>query len=45
MLNRLVSPASEHAMPDWIRRTALSDILGTDFRTLGTCLGFVTHIL
>jgi len=21
-------------MPDWIRRTALSDILGTDFRTL-----------
>jgi len=33
-LNRLVSPASEHAMPDWIRRTALSDILGTDFRTL-----------
>ena len=33
-LNRLVSPASEHAMPDLIRRTALSDILGTDFRTL-----------
>jgi transposase len=33
-LNRLVSPASEHAMPDWIRRTALADILGTDFRTL-----------
>jgi transposase len=33
-LNRLVSPASEHAMPDWIRRTALSDLLGTDFRTL-----------
>lgn len=33
-LNRLVSPASEHAMPDWIRRTALSDILGTDFTTL-----------
>jgi transposase len=33
-LNRLVSPAAEHAMPDWIRRTALSDILGTDFRTL-----------
>ncbi len=27
-LNRLVSPASEHAMPDWIRRTALADILG-----------------
>ncbi len=33
-LNRLVRPASEHAMPDWIRRTALADILATDFRTL-----------
>ncbi|MBI4629431.1 MAG: IS1634 family transposase [Candidatus Rokubacteria bacterium] len=33
-LNRLVSPASEHAMPDWIRRTALADILGTAFSTL-----------
>lgn len=33
-LNRLVSPAAEHAMPDWIRRTALSDLLATDFRTL-----------
>jgi transposase len=33
-LNRLVSPASEHAMPDWIRRTALADLLGTDFTTL-----------
>jgi transposase len=33
-LNRLVSPAAEHAMPDWIRRTALGDILATDFRTL-----------
>jgi transposase len=33
-LNRLVHPASEHAMPDWIRRTALADILGADFRTL-----------
>ena len=33
-LNRLVRPASEHAMPDWIRRTALGDILGTDFATL-----------
>jgi transposase len=33
-LNRLVSPASEHAMPDWIRRTALADILGTDFTRL-----------
>ncbi len=33
-LNRLVNPASEHAMPDWIRRTALADILRTDFRAL-----------
>ena len=33
-LNRLVRPAAEHAMPDWIRRTALGDILATDFRTL-----------
>jgi transposase len=33
-LNRLVHPTSEHAMPDWIRRTALADILGADFSTL-----------
>jgi hypothetical protein len=33
-LNRLVHPASEHAMPDWIRRTALADILGADVSTL-----------
>ena len=33
-LNRLVRPAAEHAMPDWIRRTALSDILGTDVTAL-----------
>ena len=33
-LNRLVSPAAEHAMPDWIRRTALGDLLGVDFATL-----------
>jgi transposase len=33
-LNRLVSPASEHAMPDWIRRPALGDILQTDFAAL-----------
>lgn len=33
-LNRLVFPLSEHAMPDWIRKTALSDMLGTDFDTL-----------
>jgi transposase len=33
-LNRLVHPAAEHAMPDWIRRTALADIIGTDFTAL-----------
>jgi transposase len=32
-LNRLVHPASEHAMPRWIRSTALADILGVDFST------------
>lgn len=31
---RLVHPCSEHAMPDWIRTTALADILGTDFDDL-----------
>lgn len=30
-LNRLIAPSSEHAMPGWIRRTALADILGVDF--------------
>jgi transposase len=33
-LNRLIAPCSEHAMPDWIRRTALADILGVDFDRL-----------
>ncbi|MCJ7558926.1 MAG: IS1634 family transposase [Gammaproteobacteria bacterium] len=33
-LNRLIHPSSEHAMPDWIRRTALDDILGVDFNPL-----------
>ncbi len=33
-LNRLICPLSEHAMPDWIRRTALGDIVGRDFSTL-----------
>jgi transposase len=33
-LNRLVQPSSEHAMPDWIRRTAMADILKVDFSTL-----------
>jgi hypothetical protein len=33
-LNRLVFSLSELAMPDWIRRTALGDILGEDFSKL-----------
>lgn len=33
-MNRLVSPAAEHAMPDWIKRTALGDILETDLSGL-----------
>jgi len=33
-LKRLVGPLSEHAMPDWVRRTALADILGEPFDTL-----------
>ena len=34
VLNRLISPSSEHAMPDWMRSTALADILGLDFGSL-----------
>ena len=33
-LNRLIHPASELAMPEWIRSTALPDILGVDFQNL-----------
>ncbi len=33
-LNRLIFPLSEHAMPDWMRRTALGDLLGTDVAAL-----------
>ena len=33
-LNRLIFPLSEHAMPDWIGRTALADILQADFSAL-----------
>lgn len=33
-MNRLVCPLSEHAMADWIRRTALGDILQEDFSGL-----------
>jgi transposase len=31
VLNRLIAPASEHAVPAWLRRTALGDLLGTNF--------------
>ena len=34
VLNRLVAPKSEHAMPDWIRSTAIGDLLGVDFAEL-----------
>jgi hypothetical protein len=34
VLNRLIAPCSEHAMPNWMRRTALGDLLGTDFDAL-----------
>jgi transposase len=33
-LNRLIHPASELAMPEWIRTTALPDMLGADFNQL-----------
>jgi transposase len=33
-LNRLIDPSSELAMPDWVRRTAMGDILGADFTNL-----------
>lgn len=33
-MNRLIHPCSEHAMPDWIRRTAMEDIMGMDFERL-----------
>ena len=33
-LNRLIHPGSEHAMPAWIRSTALEDIWDVDFKTL-----------
>ena len=33
-LNRLIHPTSELGMPEWIRATALPDILGVDFHEL-----------
>jgi transposase len=34
-MNRLVRPSSELATPDWIRSTALDDLMGIDFELLG----------
>ena len=34
VMNRLIAPASEHAMPAWMRRTALGELLGTDVGAL-----------
>ena len=34
VLNRLIEPASELAMSEWVRRSALCDILKTDFSAL-----------
>lgn len=36
VMNRLIKPKSEYAMPDWIRSTGLDDILGTDFSYLSS---------
>lgn len=35
VLNRLIAPASEHAMPAWFRTTALQDILGLELEDRG----------
>ena len=34
VLNRLIAPRSEHAMPDWMRRCALEELLQSDFSRL-----------
>jgi transposase len=34
-LNRLIAPSSEHAMPDWFRQSAVSDLLGCDLEDIG----------
>ena len=34
VMNRLISPSSEHKMPNWINSTALSDILSVDLTSL-----------
>jgi len=34
VMNRLISPSSEHKMPNWVNSTALSDILSLDLTSL-----------
>lgn len=34
VLNRLIAPKAELAIPDWVRSTALGDLLGRDFEGL-----------
>src|SRR4029077_6930983 len=34
VLNRLIAPCSEHAMPEWVQSTALSDVLRVDLSEL-----------
>ncbi len=34
VMNRLISPSSEHKMPDWINSTALSNLLSLDLTSL-----------
>jgi transposase len=34
VLNRLIAPRSEHAMPDWMRRSALEEVVHSDFSQL-----------
>lgn len=34
VLNRLIAPRSEHAMPDWMRRSALAEVVHSDFSKL-----------
>ena len=34
VLNRLIEPKPEYAMPDWVRSSALQDLLDTDFSGL-----------
>ena len=36
VMNRLIAPACEPAMPAWMRRTALGELLGTDFTSAST---------